>query len=345
MPGPTDSYPKIILSGTDPDLPETFSNGFSKYTDFKEMARGGSALLQSCWDTIMGRTVALKTLLPKASRDERERRRFLREARVTAQLAHPATVPVYEIGQTDNGELYFTMKCIAGENLFQILQRLSWGDKTTSEEYPLDVLIDMVIQASQALAYAHVHGVIHRDVKPENIWVGNFGEVILLDWGVAKVWGQSDKDAIPSAPIDRKLATSTDQQLQTLTLQGQRPGTPLYMSPEAVLGNRNIDERTDIFSLGVLIYEMLTFSEPFRGPTIQHTFDNIINAEPVPLRKKAPGRNIPESLERIVLKAVAKDPDARYQSMVDMIDDLRSTRKELLTRQPDDSSRKPQASA
>lgn len=345
MSGPTDSYPKIILSGTDPDLPEQFENGFSKYTDFKEMARGGSALLQSCWDTIMGRTVALKTLLPKASRDDRERRRFLREARVTAQLAHPATVPVYEIGQTTSGELYFTMKCIAGENLFQILQRLSWGDKTTSQDYPLDVLIDMVIQASQALAYAHVHGVIHRDVKPENIWVGKFGEVILLDWGVAKVWGQSDKDAVPTAPMAKKLATSTDQQLQTLTLEGQRPGTPLYMSPEAVLGNRNIDERTDIFSLGVLIYEMLTFSEPFRGPTIQHTFDNIINADPIPLRKKAPGRNIPESLERIVLKAVAKDPDARYQSMLDMIDDLRSTRKELLTRTPNDGPVDSQASS
>ena len=331
MSGPTDSYPTIILSGTDPDLPEQFNNDFSKYTDFKEMARGGSALLQSCWDSIMGRKVALKTLLPKASHDERERRRFLREARVTAQLAHPATVPVYEIGQTKAGELYFTMKCIAGENLFKILQRLSWGDKTTTKTFPLDVLIDMMIQASQALAYAHVHGVIHRDVKPENIWVGKFGEVILLDWGVAKVWGQSDKDAIPTESFSHKLATSGDQQLQTLTLEGQRPGTPLYMSPEAVLGNRNIDERTDIFSFGVLIYEMLTFSEPFRGPTIQHTFDNIINADPIPLRKKAPERNIPESLERIVLKAISKDPDARYQSMLDMIDDLRSTRHAVLT--------------
>jgi serine/threonine protein kinase len=330
MSGPVDSYPTIILSGTDPDLPETFSNDFGKYTDFKEMARGGSALLQSCWDTIMGRTVALKTILPKASTNPRERRRFLREARVTAQLSHPATVPVYEIGTTDTGKLYFTMKCIAGENLFKILQRLSWGDKTAEKEYPLHVQIDMLIQASQALAYAHVHGVIHRDIKPENIWIGKFGEVILLDWGVAKVWGQSDKDAIPTTAIDHKLATSKDQQLQTLTLDGQRPGTPLYMSPEAVLGNRNIDERTDIFSLGVLMYEMLSFSEPFRGPTIRHTFDNIINFSPIALRKKAPGRNIPEALEKIVMKAIEKEPDARYQSMLDMIDDLRATRHETL---------------
>ena len=330
MSGPVDSYPKIILSGTDPDLPLNFSNSFSKYTDFQEMARGGSALLQSCWDSIMGRTVAIKTLLPKASRDSRERRRFLREARVTAQLAHPATVPVYEIGKTDKGELYFTMKRIAGENLFKILQRLSWGDQVTEQEYPLDVLIDMTIQASQALAYAHVHGVIHRDVKPENIWVGKFGEVILLDWGVAKVWGQSDADAVPTEPLDHKLATSRDVQLQTLTLEGQRPGTPLYMSPEAVLGNRNIDERTDIFSMGVLIYEMLTFSEPFRGPTIRHTFDNIINNPPIPPREKAPDRNIPEAVEQIVLKAVEKDPNARYQSMLHMLEDLRAARRDIL---------------
>ena len=101
MSEPTDSYPTIILSGTDPDLPDEFNNDFSKYKNFKEMARGGSSLLRSCWDSIMGRTVALKTLLPKASTNPSERRRFLREARVTAQLAHPATVPVYEIWKTD----------------------------------------------------------------------------------------------------------------------------------------------------------------------------------------------------------------------------------------------------
>lgn len=325
-------YPQIILSGTDPDLPLEFNNDYSKYTDFQEIGRGGSALLQSCWDSIMGRTVALKTLLPKASTNPQERRRFLREARVTAQLAHPATVPVYEIGKTDTGHLYFTMKCIAGENLFKILQRLSWGDKSTEAEYPLHALVDMMIQAAQALAYAHVHGVIHRDVKPENIWIGKFGEVILLDWGVAKVWGQSDKDAIPTEEMDHKLATSRDKQLQTLTLEGQRPGTPLYMSPEAVLGNRNIDERTDIFSFGVLIYEMLTFSEPFRGPTIRHTFDNIINFSPISMLKKAPKRNIPEALDRIVLKAIEKDPADRYASMLDMIEDLRATRHELLSK-------------
>ena len=207
-------YPQIILTGTDPDLPTDFDGNFAKYSDFHEMARGGKALLRSCWDSVMGRTVALKSLLPRFADDLRERRRFLREARVTAQLQHPNTVPVYEIGYDDGQCLYFTMKRIAGENLFQILQRLSWRDAVTLEQYPLSVLLDVVTQACQALAYAHAHGVIHRDVKPENIWLGKFGEVILLDWGVAKVWGSADDvteetsqhepDVDRSSPVGRR---------------------------------------------------------------------------------------------------------------------------------------------
>ena len=117
-----DDYPQIILTGTDPDLPTDLDGNYAKYSDFQEMARGGKALLRSCWDSVMGRTVALKSLLPRFASDLRERRRFLREARVTAQLQHPNTVPVYEIGYDDQQCLYFTMKRIAGENLFQILQ-------------------------------------------------------------------------------------------------------------------------------------------------------------------------------------------------------------------------------
>ena len=338
-----DGYPRIILSGTDPDLPRDIPTGFDKYTDFRPMARGAKAVLQSCWDSIMGRTIALKQLLPQFMHDERERRRFLREARVTAQLQHPNTVPVYEIGETHEGGLYFTMKKIAGEDLFRILQRLSWGDAVAEREYPRTRLLEIITQACNALAYAHVHGVVHRDVKPENIWVGKFGEVILLDFGVAKVWGASDDDASrgdPASTTDadsleneaQELAMDEPASKQTLTRTGQRPGTPLYMSPEQVLGHRYLDERTDIFSMGVVLYEMLTFSEPFRGKTIRQTFDNIINKAPVPLRERAPDRDIPASLEQIVLKAVSKEPADRFHSMLGLIDSLHEARLELLVR-------------
>jgi eukaryotic-like serine/threonine-protein kinase len=322
----TDPFPKIILSGTDPDLPKGFSNGFTKYSNFKPMASGGKAVLTACWDSVMGRTVCLKTLHPKYADVKAERRRFLREARVTAQLQHPNTVPVYEIGEDDDDVLYFAMKRVAGEDLFQIIKRMAQGDETTLESHSVEFLAEIVVQASQALAFAHRHGVIHRDVKPENIWVGNFGEVLLLDWGVAKVWGVSDdEDEVPSQGVggNTSLLKADDEQLQTLTQSGQMPGTPLYMSPEQVLGHKYIDERSDIFSMGIVLYELMCFREPFRGPTIRHTFDKIVNDAPLEPRKAAPQRNISESLEAICLKALEKDPADRFQSITQLIEAIR----------------------
>ena len=320
-----DPYPRIVLASTDPDLPAQLPVGVDKYIDFEPMARGIKTELRSCWDCVMGRKVAMKTLRPEFADDAGERRRFLREARVTAQLQPPNTVPVYEIGRDADNSLYFTMKCIAGEDLFKIMQRLSWDDLVTTEHFPRDRLLEILIQAMQSLAYAHAHGVIHRDIKPENIWIGDFGEVIVLDWGVSKVWGVEDSEESP------ELIGDLDQELSPLTQDGQRPGTPLYMSPEQVLGHLYLDERTDIFSMGVVLYELLTFREPFRGRTVRQTFDRIINEEPVAPCQLAPAREIPESLERIALKAIAKKPEARYQSSVEMIDELDVARRQLLS--------------
>ena len=335
-----DVYPKILLAGTDPDLPDVPPEGFAKYIHFHEMARGIKAVLYSCWDTMMGRSVAMKTLLPDFAQDKRERRRFLREARVTAQLQHPNTVPVYEIGRDDQSRLYFTMKRIAGENFFQVIKKLSKGNAKTVATYPLREQLHVVIQACQALAYAHAHGVIHRDVKPENIWIGRFGEVILLDWGVAKVWGMPDEtghmeteEPVKSGDEATRwevnpLATSPDEALGTLTQTGQRPGTPLYMAPEQV--NRYIDERCDVFSMGVLLSEMLTFHEPFRGRNVRETFDKILYSNPTPPSQAAPDRVIPESLDVVVAKAIAKRASDRYQSMPLLIDALNKCLADML---------------
>lgn len=333
------SYPQIILSGTDPDLPGDPLHGYAKYSDFQEIARGMKAVLHSCWDSVMGRTIAIKTLLPEYATDAYERRRFLREARVTAQLQHPNTVPVYEIGKDDDGGLYFTMKRLAGENFFKILQRLSWGDAVTERNLGLDVQIEIIIQVCQALAYAHLHGVIHRDVKPENIWVGEFGEVVVLDWGVAKVWGTPNDGRLADTRVSdeqaaeedarNELAMSGERELRTLTMDGQRPGTPLYMSPEQVK-ERPLDERTDIFSMGVLIYEMLAFCEPFRGRTVKETFQRILHFPLKPPSEAAPARHIPKSLDWIVLKAVSKKREDRFDCMSEMIEHLRLARLDVM---------------
>ncbi len=354
----------IILSGTDRDLPVELPHGMDRYTNFVDMAQGSNAKLRSAWDTIMGRTIAMKTLLASVALDGRQRRRFLREARVTAQLQHPNTVPVYEIGNDPVEGIYFTMKRISGENLLEVIKRLSIKDPDTEFAFPLRRLIDIAINVAQALAYSHVRGVIHRDIKPENIWVGNFGEVIVLDWGVAKVWGYPDEiekteegnaavetpnggdaslqtSAIekmsnhsipvsssemnlpqePLLPVQKEDDPSVDQ-LRTLTNNGQRLGTPLYMSPEQVRGNHYVDDRSDIFSLGVVLYEILTQKEPFRGRNIDETFEFITTWNPPKPSMQALFRNIPPELDNIVSKAIAKKADDRYQSMLDLIADL-----------------------
>lgn len=310
----------IFLNHTDYDLPDRMLQGMEKYTNFREMSRGGSGLLRSCFDQITGRTVAMKSLLPEFNHDRKERRRLLREARVTAQLQHPNTAPVYEIGRDALYGLYFTMKRISGENFFEILKRIAVNHPETVEGFPLSRRIDVLADAALAVAYAHARGVIHRDMKPENIWVGNFGEVILLDWGVAKVWGQPD-----DAPRPAAIAHAESDQIQNLTMGGERPGTPLYMSPEQVNVNRaQVDERSDIFSTGVVLYEIAALREPFRGRVIQETFENIIHNTPPPPSERSPDRNIPKSLDEVVMKAIEKKPSDRFQSMLSLIEAMRA---------------------
>lgn len=317
------SEPTIILSATDPDLPRGLPPGLGRYTGFREMARGGCAWLRSCFDPVTGRTVAVKTLLPETCRDHRERRRLLREARVTAQLQHPNTVPVYDIGDDKTEGIFFAMKRISGENLFEILKRIAREDPPTVQAYPVARRLEIVLGACQALSYAHARGVIHRDVKPENIWVGNFGEVILLDWGVAKVWGHADDNESVSQCVLKPTSGKLEEgQLMTLTGGGQRPGTPLYMSPEQVRGNRGIDERSDLFSVGVCLYEALAIREPFRGQSIDETFHNIQHLEVDPPSQRSPDRGISPAADAVVLKALQKKPSNRYQAMRDLISDL-----------------------
>ncbi|MEM0924779.1 MAG: serine/threonine-protein kinase [Planctomycetota bacterium] len=314
--------PHIILSGTDPDLPRRVSTSMERYTGLREIARGGNGLLRAAFDPITGRRIAIKTLHREHANDVNERRRMLREARVTAQLQHPHTVPVYDIGTDLLYGVYFTMKLISGENLFEVLKKIAHGDEATAASYPIGRRIEALVDACQALAYAHARGVIHRDVKPENIWLGNFGEVYLLDWGTAKVWGSIDDQTLTRYDAS-KLQRAEEEQLMTLTGSGQRPGTPLYMSPEQIQGTRSIDERSDIFNVGVCMYELLAIREPFRGKNIDETFRNIISVDVPPPSECAPDRGIPPQADAIVMRAIQKKPAERFQSMREMIEATR----------------------
>lgn len=302
----------IFVSNIEAEIPPYISNKFEKYSRPRHLARGGKADVRIYKDTNLGRNVVVKLLRPEFREDKTELRRLLREARITAQLQHPGTVPVYEIGQDDKGNFYFTMKKVAGETLFDVIVNLSKKNEDYMQRYSLDRLLNVFTQISDTLAYAHARGVIHRDVKPENILIGRFGEAMLLDWGVAKVWGmpnEGEEDDILS-----------------------RGGTPLYMSPEQILGHRLIDERTDIFSMGVVLYEILALREPFRGRDVRATFDRIVNEEPKPPSELDPDRLVPKPVEDICLKALSKEPNDRYQSMRAMVADIYAFRNEALTR-------------
>ena len=305
----------VMVSDIEGELPPTVSNAFAKYTDFKSLGEGGKASLVSCKDTNLGRRVVLKKLRPDIAEDQIELRRLIREARITAQLQHPATVPLYELGQDDAGNWFFAMKKIEGHTLFEIISGLAQRDPEMEKEFDLNRLLGILTQVGDALNYAHVRGVIHRDIKPENVIVGMFGEVTLIDWGAAKIWG---------------LPNDGDE-----TTHGQRGGTPLYMSPEQVTGGRLVDERSDIFSLGVVMYEMLAQREPFRGPNIRATFDNIISRQPVPPREAAPHRFIPVELEKICLNAIEKDPNDRFQNMRQFMSAINQYRADALMRSSD----------
>ena len=302
----------IFVSEIEATPPPTLSNAFHKYVNFRPLTSGGKATLRVCKDTNLGRDVVIKQLRPEFKDDDRELKRLLREARITAQLQHPGTVPVYEIGQDDEGCWYFTMKRVTGETLFQILVRLSKKDENAETYFSLNRLLGIFLQVCDTLAFSHSRGVIHRDIKPENVLVGFFGEVVLLDWGSAKVWGM---------PNEGGEDTIHD-----------RGGTPLYMSPEQVSGHWHIDERTDIWSLGVVLYELLAIREPFRGVNVRATLANIMTSAPESPSQLAPDRVIPSHLEEICLKAMAKEPSDRYASVNEMAREIREFQEKTLPR-------------
>ncbi len=314
-PEPTDGYPVISLKDTDRALSsDARIQNNTRYMYFKTIARGGKCVIQSCKDRFLGRVVCYKTLHSEIADDEYEQQRFLREARVTAMLQHPNTPPVYELGRDTNGHYYFTMKLIAGATLREVFDQLRAGEKLAVASWDLERLLDVLIQVLQALDYAHMHGVVHRDIKPENVVVGRFGEVLLLDWGLAKVWDQTK-------PMSPPAAESPVEDV-SLTAQGPLQATPLYMSPEQITESPEIDHRTDIYSLGSVLFEMLTLQHMAWGDTLEEMLENTqYSAPPLP-SLVSPDREIPSMLETLCMRCVQKDPDHRIQHVREIIHEL-----------------------
>lgn len=304
FPAPAQEYASVYLEDTDKALPEKI-NINTRYAYFKTIAKGGKCLIQACKDLHLSRVICYKSLLPEFADDPIEQQRFLREARVSAMLQHPNTVPTYELGRDNKGHYYFTMKLVHGYTLREILDY--------RERYDLSQLVDVIIQVARALEYAHSHGVIHRDIKPENILVGPFGEVVLMDWGLAKVWKTDGSDA--PLPADQK---DTDSDELSITRRGKLQGTIIHMSPEQIDKDPDIDGRTDIYSLGTLLYEILTGQTPSSGSTLDQVIDCIKNKEPVP-PSEASQYKVPKLLEKATMACLKKKPDDRIQTANELI--------------------------
>ena len=309
FPKPQDKYPVVYLKDTDLDLPSNAVNNGLRYGYFKTIAKGGKCIIQSCKDFHLSRVVAHKSLRPELADDPHEQQRFLREARVTAMMQHPNTIPIYELGRTSSDNYYFTMKLVEGATLREMLN----GEAEVDEWYwsSLSRQIDVLIQVCQALRYAHNHGVVHRDVKPANILLGPFGEVLLLDWGLAKVWDTADEE-----PLETGEANLTgDSKLQ---------GTVFYMSPEQIKESPDLDHRADIYSLGAVLYEVLTGQEMISRAPLHAMLTSVLEADIDPPRERAPDRNIPDALEEICLRSIERNPDDRYQSAHELLEALQN---------------------
>ncbi|MFN3165899.1 MAG: serine/threonine-protein kinase [Phycisphaeraceae bacterium] len=314
----------ILVAETDAPMPRQWLSGSLKYADFKPLTEGGTAELQTCLDKNLHRVVVYKTLHPHLQDSELETARFLREARVTAMIPHPGTVPVYELGRDRSGVLFFTMKKLEGRDLRSILMAVSARDKAVLADYPVHRLVDVLIQACQTVAYAHAQGVIHRDLKPANILVGAFGEVTVLDWGLAKVRGEQPSSQVEEA-VDIE-ATGKRAVSMELTQPGRRYGTPLYMSPEQARGDDALDERTDVYNLGSILFEVLTDKNLVWGNDVEEVLEQVLE-RPTPIPSAVAGsRKVSPELEAICLKALEKDPADRYASVTALMDDLQAYR-------------------
>jgi serine/threonine-protein kinase len=281
-------------------------------------AAGGIGQVWVAHDGQLGRDVALKELRPDWERSPAYAERFIREAQITSQLEHPGIVPVYELSQRpEDGRPFYVMRFVRGQTLTHAIQayhaRRRQG-KAGAVEFR--ALVQAVVALCQAAAYAHARGVLHRDLKGQNVVLGDYGEVVLLDWGLAKLRGQSEP-AADAAPV--RLGPGAADRTQP----GEVLGTPAYMAPEQAEGRLDrIDERTDVYGLGAILYEVLTGQPPYTGEDRNEVLRRVRDEEPAPPRALC--RDAPPALEAVCLRALAWLPQDRYASATELAAELQS---------------------
>lgn len=334
----TEAVEEATLGGN-PDATVPFIFG-------RRIAQGGMGAIIEANDCKLGRKIAVKIMRLDRDADEQQKQRFIQEAVVLGRLEHPNIVPIHDLGRDGDGQLYYSMKLVKGVTLQQILDDLRHEKPEALQHYTLDRLLTIFRKVCDALAFAHSKGIIHRDLKPENIMVGEFGEVLVMDWGIAKILGQSDHETMRPGEAASVSLSSTP----TATMDGAVMGTPNYMSPEQAMGKvSEMNARSDIFSLGGILYAILTLRPPVEGKDVHEVLAKVSTADITapttfgsstgrnqvgdakeaivaarlikPLPHLSAGR-VPAALSAVAMKALTLDQARRYQGVTALSEDI-----------------------
>jgi serine/threonine-protein kinase len=283
------------------------------------LGEGAMGYVELARDNDIHRTVAVKRIIGGTD-SESALLRFADEIRVVGQLEHPAIVPIYDVGRGDDGQIYLVMKHLQGETMEAIIERLQSGDLAYRERFTPEYRARLFLGVLDAISYAHARGVLHRDLKPANIMIGPYGEVTVMDWGIAKLIDKKE----PAASSEALALTLLEKPAQKLleTELGALVGTPLYMSPEQAAGrNDELDERSDVYSLCVVLYEWLVLKHPLREKT---TVSAVLNAlvwedySPGDLFGPAQEAQVPMEYIWLLAQGLARDRSKRYQSVPEL---------------------------
>lgn len=294
-----------------------------RFDRVRVLGQGGMGEVELARDNDIRRTVAVKRLRADVQSEE-ALHRFADEVRIVGQLEHPAIVPVYDVGRDEVGQVYLVMKHLNGETMEDIIDKLRAKDPAYVEKYTHEYRMRLFLSVLDAIRYAHARGVIHRDLKPANIMIGPYGEVTVLDWGIAKPISKKSPDAANDAgPLERTLV-EPHSRVGDVTQFGSLAGTPLYMSPEQAAGrNDELDERSDVYSLCVLLYEWLSLEHPLsHKKTVSEVLAAIISEDYTTSHLFEHSGGMPMEYLRVIRNGLVRDRDLRPQSVADLENEI-----------------------